>query len=141
MTPVTLYFVGGNTYEDSGYYIPVTRVVTKSHNQIKTALEELIKGPIQGKGLVSVLPKETKVLDVIQRGSEVVVNFSKEIEEYGGGIDTEHSVVNSVVLTISEFPEVETVFIQVEGQAGALPEGTSLDTPILKPLYVNPSSI
>ena len=80
-------------------------------------------------------------LDVIQKDGEVIVNFSKEIEGYGGGIDIEQSVVNSVVLTVSEFPGAEIVCIQVEGQADVLPEGTVLETPIFKPLYVNPGSI
>ena len=101
----------------------------------------MIKGPSENTGLVSLLPKDTKVLDVIQKDGEVLVNFSKEIEGYGGGIDVEQSIVNSVVLTVSDFPGVETVTIQVEGKAGALPEGTVLETPIFKPLYVNPESI
>lgn len=141
LVPVTLYFKGGSTDGNFNYFVPVTRMVTKSESQIRTALEELVKGPAAEAGLVSLLPKDTRILDVIQKDSEVVVNFSKEIEGYGGGIDIEQSVVNSVVLTVSEFPKVETVSIQVEGKAGALPEGTILEAPIFKPLYVNPSSI
>lgn len=141
MVPVTLYFRGGSIDGNFNYFVPVTRMVAKTHNQIKTALEELVKGPAEGIGLVSLLPKDTKVLDVIQKDGEVIVNFSKEIEGYGGGIDIEQSVVNSVVLTVSEFPGAEIVCIQVEGQADVLPEGTVLETPIFKPLYVNPGSI
>ncbi|NLU11166.1 MAG: hypothetical protein GXW90_09595 [Tepidanaerobacter acetatoxydans] len=141
MIPVTLYFKSGSSSGKFDYFVPVTRMVSRTQNQIKTALEELIKGPADGTALVSPLPKDTKVLDVIQKDSEVVVNFSKEIEGYGGGVDVEQSVVNSVVLTVSEFPGVELVSIQVEGRAGVLPEGTVLETPIFKPLYVNPNSI
>ena len=141
MVPVTLYFKGASLNGNFSYFVPVTRMVANSDNLIKTALEELIKGPSENTGLVSLLPKDTKVLDVIQKDGEVLVNFSKEIEGYGGGIDVEQSIVNSVVLTVSDFPGVETVTIQVEGKAGALPEGTVLETPIFKPLYVNPESI
>lgn len=141
LVPVTLYFKGGSSGGSFSYFVPVTRMIPKTDNQIKTALEELIKGPAEDTGLVSLLPKDTKVLDVIQNNGQVLVNFSKEIEGYGGGIDVEQSIVNSVVLTVSEFPEVETVSIQVEGKAGALPEGTVLETPIFKPLYVNPDSL
>ncbi|HHX22929.1 MAG: GerMN domain-containing protein [Tepidanaerobacteraceae bacterium] len=139
--PVTLYFKGLSSDGNFNYFVPVTRMVPKSENNIKTTLQELVKGPLDNSGLVSVLPKDTKVLDVIQKDNEVVVNFSKEIEGYGGGIDAEQSIVNSVVLTVSEFPGVETVSLQIEGDAGALPEGTVLDTPIFKPLYVNPDGI
>ncbi|NLZ53552.1 MAG: hypothetical protein GX892_10480 [Thermoanaerobacteraceae bacterium] len=139
--PVTLYFKSASLNGSFNYLVPVTRMVPKTDNQIKTALEELIKGPSENRGLVTLLPEDTKVLDVIQNDGEVLVNFSKEIEGYGGGIDVEQSIVNSVVLTVSDFPGVETVSIQVEGKAGALPEGTVLETPIFKPLYVNPGSI
>jgi len=141
MVPVTLYFKGSSLNGNFSYFVPVTRMVSKTDNLIKTALEELIKGPSENTGLVALLPKDTKVLDVIQNNGEVVVNFSKEIEGYGGGIDVEQAIVNSVVLTVSDFPGVEKVTLQVEGKAGALPEGTMLETPIFKPLYVNPGSI
>ncbi|MDI3481539.1 MAG: germination protein [Tepidanaerobacteraceae bacterium] len=139
--PVTLYFKSSNESGNFTYFVPVTRMVRKSDNMIKAALEELIKGPCPNIGLVSVVPEDTKVLEATQKESEVVVNFSKEIEGYGGGVDVEQALVNSVVLTVSQFPGVEKVSLQVEGKTGVLPEGTVLDNPILKPNYVNPSNI
>ncbi|MCR4431609.1 MAG: GerMN domain-containing protein [Tepidanaerobacteraceae bacterium] len=141
LAPVTLYFKSSSQNGSFTYFVPVTRMVKKSDNMIKTALEELIKGPRANMGLVSVLPQDTKVLEATQKESEVVVNFSKEIEGYGGGADVEQALVNSVVLTVTQFPGVEKVSLQVEGKAGVLPEGTILDNPILKPIYVNPSNI
>lgn len=141
MVPVTLYFKSGSPQGNFDYYVPVTRMTEETQNQIKTALEELVKGPMDGVGLASSLPCDTKVLDVVKMENEVVVNFSKEIEQYGGGIDGEQSVINAVVMTVSEFPGVETVYIQVEGQADILPEGTMLDVPIFRPLYINPGGI
>ncbi|ADL08518.1 GerMN domain-containing protein [Thermosediminibacter oceani] len=141
MVPVMLYFRGSSSDGNFTYYVPVTRMVKKSDNLMKTALEELIKGPVQGMGLSSVIPADTKVLDVSLKENEAIVNFSKEIEGYGGGVDTEQALVNTVVLTLSEFPGVEKVTIQVEGKSGVLPEGTILDTPILKPAYINPANI
>jgi len=138
--PVTLYFKGSNADGSYSYFVPVTRMVAETDNLIKTAVEELIKGP-KDSGLVSAFPKDTKIVGVSQNGSEVVVNFSKDVEGYGGGVDLEQTLVNTVVLTVSEFPGVESVSLLVEGNAGALPEGTSLDTPIFKPNYVNPGNI
>lgn len=139
--PVTLYFKGSSADGAYGYFVPVTRMVKKSGNPIQTALEELIKGPAENMGLTGLLPKDTKVLEVSQNGAEVNVNFSKEIEGYGGGQEVEQDLVNSIVLTVSQFPGVEKVSLKVEGSAGVLPEGTVLDNPILKPLYVNPESL
>ncbi|AYO29846.1 hypothetical protein D2962_03775 [Biomaibacter acetigenes] len=141
LVPVTLYFKSSSQNGSFTYFVPVTRMVNKSDNMIKTAVEELIKGPAGNMGLVSVLPQDTRVLDVSQKESEVVINFSKEIEGYGGGVDVEQALVNSVVLTVSQFPGVEKVSLQVEGKTEVLPEGTVLENPILKPTYVNPSNI
>jgi len=139
--PVTLYFKSVSENGNYAYFVPVTRMVSKNDDMIKTAVEELVKGPLANMGLVSVLPQDTKVLEVNQKGSEVAVNFSKEVEGYGGGLDVEQALVNSVVLTVSQFPGIEKVSLQVEGDTGVLPEGTILDNPIVKPIYVNPSNI
>ncbi|TYP51331.1 GerMN domain-containing protein [Thermosediminibacter litoriperuensis] len=139
--PVTLYFRASSSDGNYTYYVPVTRMVKKSDNLMKTALEELIKGPAEGMGLSSAIPTDTRVLDVSLKDNEAIANFSKEIEGYGGGVDTEQALVNTIVLTLSEFPGVEKVTLQVEGKSGVLPEGTMLDTPILKPAYINPANI
>jgi germination protein M len=141
MIPVTLYFRGSNADGSYNYFVPVTRMVNKSEDVISTALQELIKGPAEDTDLVSLIPAETQLLGVRQEGSEVIVDFSKEVEGYGGGIDSEQALVNSVVITVSQFSGVEKVSILVEGKTGVLPEGTVLDNPILKPLYVNPDNI
>lgn len=139
--PVTLYFRATSSDGAFAYYVPVTRMVEKSDDLMKVALEELIKGPKKGMGLSSVIPADTKVLNVSQNGNEVIANFSREIEGYGGGVEIEQALVNTIVLTLSEFPGVEKVTLQVEGESGVLPEGTMLDVPILKPAYINPANI
>ncbi|MCG0275979.1 MAG: GerMN domain-containing protein [Thermosediminibacteraceae bacterium] len=139
--PVTLYFRASSSDGNYTYYVPVTRMVKNSDDLMRVALEELIKGPKEGMGLSSVIPSDTKVLGISQNGNEVIVNFSKEIEGYGGGVETEQALVNAIVLTLTEFPGVEKVTLQVEGESGVLPEGTMLDAPILKPAFINPANI
>lgn len=139
--PITLYFKSVNNYGDQSYFIPVTRLVENVDDVLKCTLDELIAGPMDDMGLLPVLPKDTKVLNVKQDGSEVTVDFSKEVKGYGGGIDTEQTLVNSVVLTISQFDKIESVNVLVEGKTDVLPEGTVLDKPILKPIYINQENI
>ncbi len=141
MIPVTLYFKSTDKSGNYSYFVPVTRMVKVSDNVIKTAVEELVKGPAEDMGLASILPHDAKVLDVKQDASEVVVNFSKDLLGYGGGTDVEQSLVNSIVLTVSQFPGVEQVSILVEGKKEVLPEGTILDSPISSPIYVNTENI
>jgi len=138
---VTLFFKGVNKEGTFSYYVPVTRFVKNTDNLMKTALQELIKGPKPNMGLTAVIPKETKVLSVVKKDNEVIANFSKELENFGGGLENEQAIVNSIVLTLTAFEGVDKVTIQVEGNKTVLSEGTVLDTPILKPLFVNPESI
>lgn len=140
-TPVILYFKDVSDSGEQSYYVPVTRLIENADDIIKSTLNELIAGPIDNMGLLPVLPQDTKVIDVKQNGSEVRVNFSKEVKGYGGGIDTEQTLVNSVVLTVSQFDKIDSVKILVEGKADVLPEGTVLDKPILKPIYINQENI
>lgn len=136
--PTTLFF---RSMSGGGYFLPVTRMVEPSQDPIKTTLEELIKGPAENMGFMPILPAQTRVLGVTSRGNEVMVDFSKDIEYYGGGMELEHALINSVVLTVSEFDSVDKVSILVEGESVVLPEGTSLDVPILKPIYINQGNI
>ena len=131
MMPVTLYFRGSNADGSYSYFVPVTRMVKKSEDVMRTALQELIQGPAEDTGLVSLIPEETQLLGVRQEGSEVIVDFSKEVEGYGGGIDSEQALVDSVVITVSQFSGVESEHT-CGGETGVLPEGTVLDNPILK---------
>jgi len=139
--PVTLYFKSYSADGNYSYFVPVTRMVPPSDELIKTAVQELIKGPSSEMNLVATLPKDTQVLDVIRDESHVTVNFSKEIEGYGGGLDQEQALVDSVVLTVSQFPGVSQVSLQVEGESGVLPEGTVLENPIMKPVHINSQNI
>ena len=60
MTPVTLYFKNTDKSGNYSYFVPVTRMVKVSDNVIKTAVEELVKGPAEDMGLASILPHDAK---------------------------------------------------------------------------------
>lgn len=139
--PVTLFFKGVSNDVGQSYFVPVTRMVDDNDNIIHKALNELIKGPLKNKDLLPVIPKNARVISVKEEGSEIVVNFSKDVEGYGGGIDTEQTLVNSVVLTATQFDGINRVSLLVEGKADVLPEGTVLDMPISKPVYINHEDI
>lgn len=140
--PVTLYFIWSGPDGHAFFFVPVTRIAPKVDNIIKWAVEELVKGPERGKGLYSFIPASTRVLDVrVDEKGTAYVDFSGEIADYGGGIVTESAIINCIVLTLTQFPEVNQVRVLVEGDSGVLPEGTILDRPISRPVYINPSGL
>lgn len=83
--------------------------------QVRTVVEELVKGP--QKGLVGTLPPETKVIDSFVTGAGVAyVDLSKEAaQKHPGGSRGEllsvYSVVNSLT---SNFPAVKRVQILID---------------------------
>ena len=83
--------------------------------QVRTVVEELVKGP--QKGLVGSLPKETKVIDAFVTSAGIAyVDLSKEVSlKHPGGSRGEllsvYSVVNSLT---SNFPAVKRVQILVD---------------------------
>jgi len=135
--PVTLYFKSRAPSADTSFFVPVTYMVPEPEDPIKMVLEHLIKGPPEDMGLAKVIPENVKVLETHRKGPEVIIDFSKEITDYGGGIEVEEAIVNSVVLSVSEFPGVEKVSLLVEGKTDILPEGSLSDMPISKPVFIN----
>lgn len=119
------------------FYVPVTRVLSPRDDPVKASLLELLKGPRRGSGLFSDIPPETKVLALHVEDNVVIVDFSREILYYGGGLTGEQNVISQVVLTLTEYPEVEKVKILIEGKERILPEGTDLSLPLSRSLPLN----
>lgn len=134
---ITLYFASSGADGSFQYFVPVTRCVKPDGNLMKTALEELIKGPCKGKNLYSSIPSDTKLLGIETKEDMAIVNLSKEVMNYGGGITNETTLVKSILLTLTQFPGINSVKITIEGKSGLLPEGTILEQPIIKPVFVN----
>ncbi len=122
---VTLYF---SRYTDTDAYLsPVKRSIS-GDDLYKISLEELIRGPKNRSEGIAVLPKTTKILSVEKKENLLIVNFSKEIildaSQICGSSKVEHFVsiaieelaLGSIVNTLTEFPEIKTVRILVEGK-------------------------
>ena len=71
---------------------------------------------VSGRGSESLLPSEAKLLEARQEGSTLVVSFSGELArgQYLGS-NQEVALVYSIVNTMAQLPEVESVRILIEG--------------------------
>ncbi|GLH64736.1 GerMN domain-containing protein [Parageobacillus sp. G301] len=139
--PVTVYFVaqqGNDTY-----YVPVTRRVSnKEKDDIVAAVNELIKGPSYGSGLVSEFQPDTQLVGKPKyEDGKVTLNFNEAI--YGSNkknVISDH-VLNSLVLSLTEQKGVESVAIMVNGKANLVREdGKPLSEPVARPEKVNTES-
>lgn len=125
------------TEQNGLYLVPVKkRVITP--DPLKAAMTELVKGPGEQSGLIPTMWHGTKVYDVNLTGDVVEINLSEEAIGYGGGSAAESLFIRSLLLTLTEFPEVNWVQLLFEGEKiDFLPEGTEVDKPLPRPDYIN----
>lgn len=126
--PTVMYYK-----DDDNLLVPVMRYVPKNELGIaKATLSALVYSVEKGEdlrptGLMTTLPMGTKINGaVIKENGHAVVDFSKEFLNFTTQ-KAEELGVKAVVYTLSEFDNVKTVEIRVEGKTiTELPQGTKL---------------
>ncbi len=103
---------------DNGYIVPYTIPVAKKQIKPQDALSYLIQaGPAKDhlpKGFSPILPTGTKIKGLEIKNGTAIVNFSKEFLDYDKKL--EKHVLDAVTWTLTEFPEIKAVSIEVEGK-------------------------
>lgn len=115
---ITLYFVI-MTETDFALY-PVERSIppsTTKEESYRRALELLIEGPRESEDVEPALPKEAVIREIQVEGDTITVDFSQEIRSLNVGARGEEMTIYSIVNTLTEFPEINQVQLQVEGES------------------------
>lgn len=137
--PVTVYYIGGE--EGSYYYVPVTRRVSNNEKDNYAAVvNELIKGPSGKSTLVSEFVSDAKLLEAPKyQDGTVTLNFNKNI--YDSNKEISQSLLDALVLSLTEQQGVEKVAVQVDGKAEIKNDkGKKLSEPVTRPEKVNTGS-
>ena len=94
-----------------------TRTVeTTQDGKYKAALESLLSGT-KAKGMVNIIPKKAKLKSVKVKNGIATVDFSEDlVKNFAGGSTGEEMLAGSIVNTLTEFPEVKSVQIIIEGK-------------------------
>lgn len=98
-----------------------TKLIVKSKQAPKqdkygAAVHALIAGTDES-GLVSMIPKGTKLRGIKVEQGVAYVDFSQElVKKFNGGSTGELMLVGSIVNTLTEFPEIKAVQILIEGK-------------------------
>lgn len=114
----TLWFV----HLDDDGVIARTKTVRSfpaSDSPLADALTALLSGPSsleKQKGLSSLIPAGTKLLSAMVRGNTAYLSFSEEFQFNAYGIEGYAAQLRQIVWTVTEFPNVETVQILIEGR-------------------------
>lgn len=85
-------------------------------DSIRAAAQEVISGQPLTKGAEHVFPPGTRILGVKVKNGLATVNFSREVLKANQGSEGEALAIQSMVNTLTEFPDVRAVSFQVEGK-------------------------
>ena len=114
-TIVTLYYLNKETKElmPEGRMVDAKTLLTDPYT---TLLELLMEAPKNEK-LQSVIPEGTRILKTELKGDMVYVDLSKEfIDNHTGGLEAETTTIYSIVNTLTELNEVNSVKILINGK-------------------------
>jgi len=108
------------------YYIKIDNqkeyLIREIHNvhlvgdAAKAAAQELIKSQPATKGAQAIFPREANILSVSVENGLATINFSREVLQANVGSEGEVLGIQSMVNTLTEFPEIKAVSFQVEGK-------------------------
>ena len=105
-------------FRDTG--IAVGGRIVDTPMQATHAMQELLAGPNPLEtelGMVSSISAGTEVLGLTIEDGVATIDLSSEFETTGLGTAGEIALVSQVVFTLTQFPDVDTVDIWIEGEA------------------------
>lgn len=143
-TPLTLYYLGGE--DNNYYYVPVTkRVDLKSSDLVTAVVNELVKGPRSSSNLLTEFMHDVALMTepkLDEKEGKVALNFNENI--YGSFEEkiVSQSLIDVLVLSLTEQKGIESVEVLVNGEASLVTEdGKELSEPVNRPEKVNRSSL
>jgi len=97
-------------------------------------LHALIAGPSadeERRGLISLIPPDTRVLSATVRGETAYINFSEDFQYNTYGVEGYAAQLREIIYTVTEFPNVRRVQILIEGRrVDFLGEGIWIGSPV-----------
>ncbi len=121
-------------YEDEkGFVVPVNTKIPWEEGIAKATLRSMVVGSeaekrIAQSGLHGVLPEGTEIRGMSIKDGLCRVDFSKNILNTSS-YEQEENMISAITYTLTEFPTIDKVEMQVEGQAlGALSKGYTINT-------------
>ena len=114
-TMVSLYFVNKTTktLEPEARLIDVKELI---NNPYTTLINLLIEGP-KNENHEKTIPDGTTLLNSSLEGDVLKLDFSQEfINNHVGGMEEEQNTINSIVNTLTELTEVNSIKILINGE-------------------------
>ncbi|RKD23854.1 hypothetical protein BEP19_05335 [Ammoniphilus oxalaticus] len=138
-TPITLYFQGEMANKET-YFVPVTRLISRTDDKAMATVNELIRGPKQGANLFSSILPTTKVLDVKIDNGVATVNLDEKILDYNDG-KANPLAMDSILLSLTENADVGQVQFMVNGKTNVTAGDKDYSKPVSRPTQMNPGKM
>lgn len=132
-TYVTVYFLGMDK-NDTGIFKKVQRELPQGQSKLKFALNQLVAGPSAYEkkvGVYSEIPKNVKILGVVESKNKIIIDVSGNIQT-GGGADSLYSRIKQLIKTALANSPNKPVYLYIDGkQAEVLGgEGIMISQPL-----------
>jgi len=112
----------------------VTRRIPVSDSPMQDVLNVMLAGPSADeitRGILNIIPKNTRILSAAVRGSTAYINFSEDFIFTTFGVEGYVAQLRQIVWTVTEFSNINDVQILVEGRRlDYLGEGIWIGSPI-----------
>jgi germination protein M len=134
---ITLYFLAHK--DDEYYYVPVTRRVDRNVENIAAIIDELIKGPLHSSPLLTAFGNEVTLLTEPKfENGLLTLDFNEALLGYGEESTISDTVLQSLVLSLTEQVGVEKISIMVNGNTDIMmSSGEVIAEPVSRPEEVN----
>ncbi len=132
-TYVTVYFLGMDKNK-TGIFKKVQRELPQGQNKLRYALTQLAAGPTDYEkkvGVYSELPKNVKIIGVVESQNKIIINVSGNIQN-GGGADSLYSRMKQFIKTAIANSPNKPIYLYIDGkQAEVLGgEGIMISQPL-----------
>lgn len=119
---VKVYFASNKDTPDCARVEEFTRTILYTQAVGTAAINEMLKGPTMKEGEVAVnaIPQGTKLLILFIENGTAYAEFSKELQNYGGGSCNALAIRAQIENTLKQFPTVDRVEISVPGVVNPL---------------------
>lgn len=135
---IYLLLDGTATGGDGPFLVPVHREVPPTLGVARAAIEQLLAGPTAGEStsipaISSTVPAGTQLLDISISSAVATVDLSAEFES-GGGSASVLGRLAQLVFTLTQFPTVDSVVLEIEGEVVEefSSEGVVIDGPLTR---------
>ena len=117
----------------------VTRRIPVSESPMQDALNALLIGPSAdelNRGILNLIPPNTRILSATVRGSTAYINFSEDFLFNTFGVEGYIAQLRQIIWTVTEFSNVNDVQILIEGRRmDYLGEGIWIGSPVSRQSY------